>query len=219
MPPALPGTDIPLVHLNCAASLDGKLASPDGTAMPISDEVDWRRVHALRAASDAILVGVGTVLMDDPSLKVNTEFAPASPSRRLLRVVLDTQGRTPPNARAVDASAPSLVVVGPGVRSRWPHAQMREVALGTDRHVDLGAVLRMLKAQGVDRLLVEGGGQVLRAFLDSEFVERWTVYQAPLLIGGNGPSLFDGRPSSIGRRLHVENVEAQGKGVLWTLRP
>jgi riboflavin biosynthesis pyrimidine reductase len=67
--------------------------------------------------------------------------------------------------------------------------------------------------------LVEGGARVLRSFLDSPFVERWTLYQAPVLIGGDGPSIFSGRPSAIGRRLHVENVEPQGKGVLWTLRP
>jgi diaminohydroxyphosphoribosylaminopyrimidine deaminase/5-amino-6-(5-phosphoribosylamino)uracil reductase len=165
------------------------------------------------------MVGVGTVLSDDPGLKVNAEYAPVSPRRKLLRVILDSKGRTPTGARAVDASAPTLVLHGPGVRSRWPKAEALAVPLDANGSIDLEAALTILHQRGVERLLVEGGSRVLRAFLDSGFVERWTIYQAPMLIGGNGPSIFDGRPSSIGRRLHVENVEPQGKGVLWTIRP
>lgn len=209
----------PTVWLNCACSLDGKIASPDGTSMPFSDEVDWRRVHRLRAEADAILVGIGTILTDDPSLKVKEDLAPVSPTRKLLRVVLDLKGRTPKNARAVDGSAPSLVITGPGVAAKWPDAQHASVPLDGNGRLDLEAVLAFLHRQGVRRLLVEGGARVLRSFLDSPFVDRWTCYIAPVLVGGDGPSIFDGRPSSIGRRLHVENVQPQGKGVLWTLRP
>lgn len=209
----------PRVLLNCACSLDGKLAAPDGAPMPLSDELDWRRVHHLRASSDAILVGVQTLLNDDPSLKVKDDLAPLPPNRRLLRVVLDTKGRTPPGARAVDGSAPSLVLHGPGVRARWPKADAAEVPLGPDGRLDLAVALRILAERGVRQVLVEGGGQVLRGFLNAGLADQWTVYQAPVLIGGTGPSIFDGKPSMIGRRLHVENVSAQGKGVLWTLRP
>ncbi|MHB8632729.1 MAG: RibD family protein [Thermoplasmatota archaeon] len=213
------GPDRPRVHLNCACSLDGKLSSPDGTPMPLSDEMDWRRVHGLRAASDALLVGVGTILLDDPSLHVKSDLVPVSPTRKLLRVILDSKGRTPVGARAVDASAPSLVLTGPGVRPRWPKAETRAVKVDEEGRIDLGAALQALRVRGVERLLVEGGAQVLRSFLNTEFVDTWTLYQAPVLIGGHGPSIFDGRPSAIGRRIHVENVEARGKGVLWTLRP
>src|SRR5687768_10687582 len=112
------GVARPRVLLNCACSLDGKIAAPDGQAMPLSDEADWRRVHLLRASSDAILVGVGTIVKDDPSLKVKEDLAPVPPNRKLLRVVLDAKGRTPPGARVVDGSAPTLILTGPGVRSR-----------------------------------------------------------------------------------------------------
>ena len=209
----------PRVVLNCACSLDGKIAAPDGHAMPLSDEQDWRRVHALRAASDAILVGVGTILKDDPSLKVKEDLAPVSPPRKLLRVVLDPRGRTPKNARVVDGSAPTLLLTGPGVPNRWPKATQEEVPLDTAGRIDLAAALELLAAKGVGTLMVEGGAQVLRAFLQTDFVERWTLYMAPVLVGGNGPSIFDGKPSMIGRRMHVENVTPAGKGVLWTFRP
>lgn len=213
------GIDRPRVLLNCACSLDGKIAAPDGHAMPLSDEQDWRRVHALRAASDAILVGVGTILKDDPSLKVKEDLAPVSPNRELLRVVLDPRGRTPKGARVVDGSAPTLILTGPGVPGRWPKAQQEEVPLDPAGRIDLQAAMEALHRRGVESVLVEGGAQVLRSFLQSDLVERWTLYMAPVLVGGNGPSIFDGRPSMIGRRLHVENVEPAGKGVLWTFRP
>lgn len=209
----------PRVFLNCACSLDGKMAAPDGAAMPFSDEQDWRRVHGMRASSDAILVGVGTVLRDDPSLKVKEDLAPVSPNRELLRVVLDPRGRTPARARVADGSAPTLIMTGPGVPGHWPKAEQEEAALGTDGRIDLAAALQVLHRRGVETLLVEGGANVLRSFLQTQFVERWTLYMAPVLVGGNGPSIFDGKPSMIGRRLHVENVEPAGKGVLWTFRP
>lgn len=209
----------PRVLLNCACSLDGKIAAPDGQAMPLSDEADWRRVHLLRASSDAILVGVGTIVRDDPSLKVKEDLAPVPPNRKLLRVVLDSKGRTPPGARVADGSAPSLILTGPGVRSRWPRADHAEVATDALGRIDLAAALDALGARGVRSVLVEGGAQVLRSFIGSGLVDQWTLYQAPVLVGGNGPSIFDGKPSMIGRRLHVENVEPRGKGVLWTLRP
>jgi diaminohydroxyphosphoribosylaminopyrimidine deaminase/5-amino-6-(5-phosphoribosylamino)uracil reductase len=105
------------------------------------------------------------------------------------------------------------------VRSRWPKADHAEVATDPLGRIDLAAALDVLEARGVRTLMVEGGAQVLRSFIGSGLVDQWTLYQAPVLVGGNGPSIFDGKPSMIGRRLHVENVEPRGKGVLWTLRP
>ena len=195
------------------------MASHDGEPMVFSDEKDWHRVHRLRSEADAILVGVGTILKDNPSLTVKDAFAPPSPTRKLLRVVLDARGRTPKKARVVDGYAPTLILTGPGARGEWVKAETAEVPLDAAGRLDLVAVLATLHRRGVKRLLVEGGATVLRSFLDSNLVDRWTCYVAPVLVGGNGPSIFDGRPSGIGRRLHVENVQPQGKGVLWTLRP
>jgi riboflavin-specific deaminase-like protein len=209
----------PRILLNCACTLDGKIAAPDGHPMPLSDDVDWRRVHNLRASSDAILVGVNTILRDDPNLKVKEDFAPVPPNRKLIRVVLDSKGRTPRGARVVDGSAPTYILHGPGVKAQWPRAETIEVPVDTTGKIDLVAAMEALHERGVRDVLVEGGAQVIRAFLNTDLVEQWTLYMAPVLVGGTGPSIFDGRPSMIGRRLHVENVVPQGKGVLWTFRP
>lgn len=187
--------------------------------MPLSDDVDWRRVHNLRAASDAILVGVNTIVRDNPNLKVKEDLAPIPPNRKLIRVVLDSKGRTPKGARVVDGSAPTFILHGPGVKPQWPRAEGIEVALDTTGRIDLVPAMEALHDRGVRDVLVEGGAHVIRALLNTDLVEQWTLYMAPVLVGGTGPSIFDGRPSMIGRRLHVENVVPQGKGVLWTFRP
>ena len=151
---------------------------------------------------------------------MNPDYAPVPPNRRLLRVVMDAEGRTPDAANVVDGSAPTLIFVGMGVKKRWRHADVIEVPVDANGEtLDLPEVLTNLHERGVRNLLVEGGARVLRSFLNSPYVDQWTLYQAPVLVGGTGPSIFEGRPSMIGRRLHVENVEPQGKGVLWTLRP
>ena len=203
------------VTLNCATSLDGRLAAPDGSPLRLSDDIDWRRVHGLRVSHDAILVGIETILHDDPSLRVKQEYAHGPDP---LRVVLDTHGRTPQDAQVTDGSAETLILHGPGLEVDWPACDQAEMPLKEDV-LDLTAVIAYLEKRGVRSVLVEGGGTVLRAFVASGMAHVWTIYQAPVLIGGNGPQLWPGTPSGQGRRFHVENIERQGKGVLWTLRP
>lgn len=205
----------PRVLLNCASSLDGKIAAPDGSPLLLSDELDLRRVHSLRSSCEAVLIGIGTVMADNPSLRVDPNF---SAGRDPMRVILDSKGRTPPTARVVDGSAPTLIFHGPGARPKYPNAQVKAVPL-KDGELDLDAVLQRLGDLGVRRLLVEGGGTVLKSFVKAGLVDEWTLYQAPVLVGGEGPSMWPGRPTGQGRRLHVENVEPRGKGVLWTFRP
>src|SRR5437764_3052868 len=139
----------------------------------------WGRVtdaradaHELRAQCDAIAVGIGTVLTDDPRLTVrDRDGLPAE--RQPLRVVLDTSGRTPADAAVLDESAPTLVLTG---------ADLPVV----NEHVDPTAVLGVLHDRGVVHLLLEGGPTVAMSFVSAGFVDRVVAYVAPVLIGGGG---------------------------------
>jgi diaminohydroxyphosphoribosylaminopyrimidine deaminase / 5-amino-6-(5-phosphoribosylamino)uracil reductase len=151
-------TGRPWVVLKLAASLDGRTAAPDGTSQWITGEQARADAHRLRAESDAVVVGAGTVRTDDPSLTVRHVEGPDP-----LRVVL---GRIPAGAKA----EPALEMTG-----------------------DLGAVLDDLGARGVLQALVEGGATVAHAFHQAGLVDRYVVYLAPALFGGeDARGLFAG---------------------------
>src|SRR3990170_6187110 len=149
----------PHVIVNFAMSMDGKIALPTRKQTRISDEEDLRRVHQLRATCDAVLVGVGTILADDPKLTVKPEYATG---RNPLRVVLDSEGRTPEGAHVLNRDAPTLIVTTADCAKTFPNA---EVARFGQDSVDLPALLEFLGGKGVRRLPVEGGGGGGWAFL------------------------------------------------------
>lgn len=172
----------PRVHVNCAVSADGRLAYAHGRRARLSGPEDLRRVHALRAASDAILVGVGTVVLDDPSLTVKPELLDGPLARPPLRVVLDSHGRLPGSARVLDGAAPTLVATAVGCPRVFPPS-VRRYEGGRDE-VDLVGLLRSLAATGVRSVMVEGGARVIASFVRAGLVDELTVYVAPVLIGG-----------------------------------
>jgi diaminohydroxyphosphoribosylaminopyrimidine deaminase/5-amino-6-(5-phosphoribosylamino)uracil reductase len=178
----------PHVTLKAGMTLDGKIADRHGASRWITGDAARQRAHRLRSESDAIVVGIGTVLRDDPELTVRLgQPWPREP----LRVVLDTAARTPVDARLIRAGQPSHAVIAVGVDA--PDGRVRDLAAsgatvvscGTrDGHVDLGALLAELFAREVRAVLVEGGGEVHGAFLDAGLVDRVAMFAAPLLIGG-----------------------------------
>jgi 2,5-diamino-6-(ribosylamino)-4(3H)-pyrimidinone 5'-phosphate reductase len=181
----------PTVWVNCAVSADGRLAYAGGRRAHLSGPEDLRRVQRLRAESQAILVGAGTVRADDPSLRVHWELLdrPAGPSP--LRVILLAQGSLPPTAQVFDASAPTLVAL-PVDRSTSLPRHVDRFEAGQEV-VDLPALLDELGRRGVRQLLVEGGAEVLASFFRGGLVDRFTVYVAPVLIGGRtAPGLLAG---------------------------
>jgi diaminohydroxyphosphoribosylaminopyrimidine deaminase / 5-amino-6-(5-phosphoribosylamino)uracil reductase len=184
-------TGRPWVLLKAAVSLDGRLATAGGLSKWITGAESRRLVHRLRCQSDAILVGVDTVLADDPSL---TTRLPGRRGRDPLRVVLDTNLRTPPTARVINpaSAAATWIFCGPGAsaqrtrRLREAGAEVYQVGLAAGGGLDLAEVLDRLGTAGVTTLLAEGGGRVHGAFLRESLVDEVAFFIAPLLIGGDG---------------------------------
>ncbi|HXQ93731.1 MAG TPA: dihydrofolate reductase family protein [Thermoplasmata archaeon] len=211
----------PEVLVNCAISLDGRLAYAGGRRARLSGPDDLARVQWLRADVDAIVVGIGTVLLDDPSLRVHWEMIDRPPGRAPTRVVLDSNGRTPENARVLDGSAPTLVAVSDSCGRSFPPGV--EVVRAGAARVDLGTLFAELRRRGMRKLLVEGGGEVLASVLRSSLWDRLTVYVAPVAIGGpTAPPMLrgpDSRDDSEAVSLRFVSAEPIDDGTLLTYRP
>lgn len=204
----------PKIIINYACSLDGKIAFPDKSRARLSSEADKRRVHVLRSEVDAVLVGIGTVLADDPSLIVKKEYVPKA--KQPLRIILESRGRTPNDARCLGGGGRTLIVTSG--RSRKSIAGAEMLRCGDDR-VDIPLLLDFLWKRGIRTLLVEGGGTVLWSFISQNLFDEIYVYIAPLVIGGStSPTGADG--PGFGRiedcaQVKVDTVEKfQGGGVL-----
>ncbi|MGQ0798350.1 MAG: 2,5-diamino-6-(ribosylamino)-4(3H)-pyrimidinone 5'-phosphate reductase [Methanobacteriota archaeon] len=202
----------PRVVVNAAMSVDGKIALADGRGVRISNDDDVRRVHRLRAQVDAILVGVGTVLKDDPKLTVRREHAKG---RNPLRVVLDSDGKTPSKAHVLDGSTPTLVATAEECERTFPKADVFRA--GADE-VDLRALLDHLASRGVRSLLVEGGSTVIWSFLRHRLVDEVKVFVASAVLGGqSAPTLAGGegvRSLEEAAHLRLDRVGRLGDGVL-----
>jgi riboflavin-specific deaminase-like protein len=178
-----PRPDRPYVVLKFAQTLDGRIATGTGDARWISGEGERRISHALRAACDGVLVGVGTVVQDDPQLTVRM-VPGASPAR----VILDSTLRTPSDANVLDGAAATMVVTTEGSdpeRRQWLQARnvsVRVVPAGAGG-VDLHAALAAVRAAGISSLLVEGGARVITSMLSAGLVDRLVVGIAPTIIG------------------------------------
>jgi len=178
----------PHVTLKAAMTLDGRIADRHGESKWITGDGARAAPHRLRSESDAIVVGVGTVLRDDPALTVRLERPwPREP----YRVVLDTRARTPVAARLIAAGTKSraLVITGgdtdPARIAALTAAGATVVPVGSrDGRVDPRAALAALAEREVRAVLVEGGGEVHGAFVDAGLVDRVAVFIAPRLMGG-----------------------------------
>ena len=178
-----PDSDRPRVILKYAQTLDGRIATSTGDARWISGEGERRISHALRAACDAVMVGVGTVVTDDPQLTVRMVTG-ASPTR----VVLDSTLRTPADALVLHDDAPTTIITtersDPSRREQLRRNGVSVEVVGErGGRVDLRQALARLRGRGVDALLVEGGAAVITALLRDGLVDRLITSIAPVLIG------------------------------------
>lgn len=171
----------PAVTLKLATSLDGRIATASGESKWITGEAARQEGHRLRAAHDAILVGVETVLADDPELTARLTSPPEG-SRQPLRIVLDSSLRTPATARVATGHTLIFTAVEP---ISVGAAEVIQVRTEADRPAP-DAVLHELDHRGVTSVLIEGGGQVAASFLRAGLVDRIEWFRAPVLIGGDG---------------------------------
>jgi diaminohydroxyphosphoribosylaminopyrimidine deaminase/5-amino-6-(5-phosphoribosylamino)uracil reductase len=204
-------TGRPHVTWKYAASLDGRSAAPDGSSRWITGEAARADVHRLRAESDAVLVGIGTVLADDPALTARPD-----PGHQPLRVVVDRDGRTPRTAAVLDDAAPTLVVThGPS----YGEDRTLVLAPAPDGRVDLAALLAALAGRGVVSVLLEGGPTLAGAFVAADLVDRVIGYVAPVLLGGGAAALQDAGVGTMDEavRLRTTDVTRFGEDVRLTL--
>lgn len=181
----------PLVTLKLATSLDGRIATGTGASRWITGAAARARVHALRANHDAVMVGVGTAIADDPDL---TCRLPGLADRSPVRIVMDSHMRLPLDSRLVAHAGESptwLIAVAGGASARraaLAEAGIRiiEVAAESTGRVDVAAALTALAAAGLTRLLVEGGGDLAASLLRAGLVDRMVWVRAPMVIGGDG---------------------------------
>ncbi|MDI7774402.1 RibD family protein [Asticcacaulis sp. EMRT-3] len=175
----------PSVTLKLATTLDGRIATHDGQSRWITGEEARRVVHELRGGHDAVLVGIETVLHDDPELTVrlpNYEgFQPA-------RVVLDSRGRLPMASKLVQTARviPTYVVTTGNIAPEMQSLGVKALKVPSKhQRVDLAAALEALSAVGIERLFVEGGGVIATAFLRAGFIDRLEWFRSATILGGD----------------------------------
>jgi diaminohydroxyphosphoribosylaminopyrimidine deaminase / 5-amino-6-(5-phosphoribosylamino)uracil reductase len=182
-----------------ASTLDGRVAAPDGSSRWISSVASRADTHALRAACDVIIAGSGTVLADDPALTVrDADDKPLADQP--LRVVVDSLGRTPDDARVRDASADTWV------------ATAAEVGTAADGRVDLPALLQQLRRRGHTVALLEGGPRLAGSFLRDGLVDEVVAYLAPTLLGSGSPALSGTGVATLADALALDIVDVRRVG-------
>jgi diaminohydroxyphosphoribosylaminopyrimidine deaminase/5-amino-6-(5-phosphoribosylamino)uracil reductase len=202
----------PFVLLKAALTLDGRVATASGRSKWITDREQRRQARWLRRLHDAVLVGIGTALADDPLL------LPSPRTRRpFLRVVLDSRLRLPERSRLALTATPRTPVLAlscapdPSRRRRLEAAGVEVAGVaGEAGRVSLASALGALAARGVASLMVEGGGEVLGSFLAARLADQVALFRAPLLLGGRGsrPAFGGPDPAEVRDGLRLEPVPA-----------
>lgn len=187
------------VSVNAAMSADGKLSTRRREQVAISGDEDFARVDRLRAEADAVVVGIGTVLADDPSLtrhdaahrhEVKGDAPPPA------RVVVDSRCRTPTDATVIRGDRDTYVLAAESAGAEDRDALETagaEVLVAGESQVDLPAALDALESRGIENIVVEGGGELIFGLFEARLVDELTVFVGPVVIGGaDAPTLADG---------------------------
>ena len=188
----------PYVILNAAMTLDGKIATRTGSSN-ISGKEDLERVHELRKECDAIMVGIGTVLADDPRLTVHK--IDANPEDNPVRVVVDSKCRTPIAARITNKDARTIIAGANEykydfmVTDRYETFKKRGVDFffSGDKRVDLSLLMSYLHEEGIEKLMLEGGATLNFSMIKAGLIDEIRICVAPMVVGGaDSKTFFDG---------------------------
>lgn len=210
----------PYVILNSAMTLDGKIATKTEDSA-ISSLEDWERVRKLRAEVDAIMIGVNTLLTDNPKLTVK-------PSKGKFKVIVDSQAKTPPNAKILKYAEESKVIIA--TTSKAPLEKIKKlkeagaevIVAGSGRQVDLTLLLKKLGEMGVKKLLLEGGGTLNWGMIKKTLVDEVKVAIAPVIVGGTrAVTLVEGegyRKVRDGFKLCLTGTETVGEDIVLTFK-
>lgn len=173
------------VSLKLATSLDGRIALADGTSQWITNSDSRARVHRMRAEHDAVLVGVGTVLADDPLLTARTIPLPET---QPVRIVADSNLKTPLNSRLVQTSQTGRVILASAVAASDALVQggVEVWQCGSSARVDCKALLDRAEVEGIKTVFLEGGGTLAASFIRENLVDEILWFRAPILIGSEG---------------------------------
>ena len=217
----------PYVILNAAMTLDGKIATRTGSSN-ISGKEDLERVHELRKECDAIMVGIGTVLADDPRLTVHKIDAKSEDNP--VRVVVDSKCRTPIAARITNRDARTIIAGANEykydfmVTDRYETFKKRGVDFffSGDKRVDLSLLMSYLHEEGIEKLMLEGGATLNFSMIKAGLIDEIRICVAPMVVGGaNAKTFFDGEGFDLmddAVRLELTDSYALGKDLILTYK-
>lgn len=179
----------PQVTLKIATSLDGRIALANGVSQWITSSPSRARVHEMRRDHDVVLVGVGTVLADDPLLTARTV---PLPERQPVRVIADSRARTPAVSRLMQSLGLGRIIIAAAQPEGTNVAALEQAGAeiwrcgGPDNQVSPERLLDRFQAEGLQSVFLEGGGKLAASFVKAGLVDRIEWFQAPILIGGDG---------------------------------
>ncbi len=208
----------PFITLSYAQSIDGSIASRNNEPLALSGPQSWKLTHQIRAACDAILVGIGTVLADDPQLSVRRVDG-----KNPQPIILDTHLRTPLHAKCVQREDSSSWLINGKTDSiakirvlEKAGAKAVNCATGPDGKIDLSALMDLLALKKINSLMVEGGARVITSFVNAKLVDQFIITIAPKLVGGL--QVLNSRGLEIAQFLDCEHVHYQQLGtdiIVW----
>jgi len=213
-------TGRPWVILKAALSLDGKITANNGQSQWITGEESRRRTHCLRARAGAVMVGIGTVLADNPRL-TNRYFKPAK--RQPLKVILDSNLRLTTESAVINENSERLLVFCGATASSRKEAALRRLGVLVYRQNSAGKVnikeaLQTLGGLGVQSILAEGGGTVFTSLMESGLVDEYYLFYAPFFIGGEAAIPVMGNPGVFSLaetvRLEIQSIKRSGEDFL-----